>query len=252
MKKVFASVLTLSVLLAAGCGAKTEETPAASSGNPDVPKSEGTMTYEEFMAADMYSEVVVEAFVQGKQSWWNNTATVYAQDKDGGYLFYGLQCSEEDYKKLTEGQLIRVKGEKTQWPEGTGVIEVADGTFEILDGSWVAPATDVTAYLGTDELIKYMNQKVSFKGLTAESKGDGFPFFYNWDNSGTEGDDLYFDASLDGKTYTFTVESYLTDSTTPVYKAVEDLQVGDKIDMEGFLYWYEGMNPHITSITVLK
>ena len=26
--------------------------------------------------------------------------------------------------------------------------------------------------------------------------------------------------------------------------------VGDVIDMEGFLYWYEGVNPHITSVTV--
>ena len=24
------------------------------------------------------------------------------------------------------------------------------------------------------------------------------------------------------------------------------------IDMEGFLYWYEGVNPHITSVTVAQ
>ena len=35
-----------------------------------------------------------------------------------------------------------------------------------------------------------------------------------------------------------------------VYNAVENLKVGDVIDMEGFLYWYEGMNPHITSVKV--
>ena len=33
------------------------------------------------------------------------------------------------------------------------------------------------------------------------------------------------------------------------YKA---LQIGDVIDMEGFLYWYEGVNPHITSVTASK
>ena len=36
------------------------------------------------------------------------------------------------------------------------------------------------------------------------------------------------------------------------YKAVTNLKIGDKIDMEGFLYWYEGVNPHITSITAAK
>ena len=28
------------------------------------------------------------------------------------------------------------------------------------------------------------------------------------------------------------------------------LKVGDTVDLEGFLYWYEGVNPHITSVTV--
>ena len=40
------------------------------------------------------------------------------------------------------------------------------------------------------------------------------------------------------------------DSSTDVYKAVKELKIGDTIDMEGFLYWYEGVNPHITSVTV--
>ena len=47
-------------------------------------------------------------------------------------------------------------------------------------------------------------------------------------------------------------ESYLCDKDTDVYKAVEALQIGDKIDMEGFLYWYEGVNPHITSVTAAE
>ncbi|MCD7882216.1 MAG: hypothetical protein LUI87_00685, partial [Lachnospiraceae bacterium] len=60
--------------------------------------------------------------------------------------------------------------------------------------------------------------------------------------------DLYFNVSYNGETYTFTVESYLCDNTTEVYQAVTELNVGDVIDMEGFLYWYEGVNPHITSV----
>ena len=38
------------------------------------------------------------------------------------------------------------------------------------------------------------------------------------------------------------------DKDSEVYGAVKALNIGDKIDMEGFLYWYEGVNPHITSV----
>ena len=48
------------------------------------------------------------------------------------------------------------------------------------------------------------------------------------------------------------MEYYLCGSDTDVYKAVEALNVGDVVDLEGFLYWYEGSNPHVTSLTVAK
>ena len=100
-----------------------------------------------------------------------------------------------------------------------------------------------------------MNQFVSFSGLTVEASADAdgneAAFLYNWDGSGEPGNDLYFDVkAADGNVYTFTVESYLCDKDSDVYKAVESLKVGDKIDAEGFLYWYEGVNPHITKVTV--
>ena len=50
----------------------------------------------------------------------------------------------------------------------------------------------------------------------------------------------------------FVIEAYLCDNTTDVYAAVKNLQIGDVVDMEGFLYWYEGVNPHITSLTVAE
>jgi len=82
-----------------------------------------------------------------------------------------------------------------------------------------------------------------------DADGNEAAFLYAWDGSGEDGDDLYFNVSYNGETYTFTVESYLCDNTTDVYQAVTELEVGDVIDMEGFLYWYEGVNPHITSVT---
>ena len=134
-------------------------------------------------------------------------------------------------------------------------VEIAEGaTFEIEEGNYIAPVTDVTDLLGTDDLINYQNQFVAFKGMTVEASqdatGNDVAFLYNYDGSGEDGNDLYFNVSLNGQTYTFTVESYLCDNTTDVYNAVKNLKIGDTIDMEGFLYWYEGVNPHITSVTV--
>ena len=41
------------------------------------------------------------------------------------------------------------------------------------------------------------------------------------------------------------MESYLCGADTDVYKAVKNLKVGDTVDLEGFLYWYEGVqSPH--------
>ena len=59
-------------------------------------------------------------------------------------------------------------------------------------------------------------------------------------------------ASYNGTTYDFCVEYYLCGSDTDVYKAVEALNVGNVVDLEGFLYWYEGANPHVTALTVAK
>lgn len=229
--------------------AEPEESQAEAADSADE-KSEGVMTYEEYVAADLESEVVVETYVQAKQSWWEDKATLYTQDQDGAYFIYDMACSEEDYEKLTPGTKIKVTGYKAEW---SGEVEIIDATFEIEEGNYVAEPMDITSHLGQDDLVDYQNRYVSFKGMTVEAAGqddDGndVAFLYKWDGSGQEGDDLYFNVSLDGTTYTFTVESYLCDSSTDVYKAVKELNIGDTVDMEGFLYWYEGANPHITSV----
>lgn len=216
----------------------------------DDTKSEGVMTYDEYVAAEIDTQVVVETYVQAKQSWWEDKATLYTQDEDGAYFIYNMSCSEEDYAKLTQGTKIKVTGYKSEW---SGEVEIIDATFEILEGSYIAEPLDVTSLLGTDELIKHQNEYVSFKGMTVEASkdadGNDVAFLYNYDGSGQDGSDLYFNVSLNGETYTFTVESYLCDNTTEVYSAVKNLSIGDKIDMEGYLYWYEGVNPHIISVT---
>ena len=203
-------------------------------------KSEGVMTYAEYLAADMDAEVIIEGFVQGKQSWWDNKATIYLQDGDGAYFAYEMTCSEEDYNKLYSGTKIRVTGYKTEYH---GEIEIDSGcTFEFAgDDKWVADPTDVTSLLGKDELVEKQNMLVIFKGLTVE----GIEF-----KGGAAGDDIYVSVSLDGNTYSFCVERYLTGPETEVYGLVSGLKAGDKGDITGFLYWYDGVNTHITGVEV--
>ena len=108
-------------------------------------KSEGVMTYAEYAAAELDTEVVVETYVQAKQSWWEDKATLYTQDQDGGYFIYELPCSEEEYEKLTPGTKIKVTGYKAEW---SGEVEIIDATYEIEEGNYVAEPVDVTTYLG--------------------------------------------------------------------------------------------------------
>lgn len=233
--------------------ASEEDTASEESGEA----SGEVLSYDEYMAAELDSEVTIQAYVQAKQSYYaeQGTATVYLQDKDGGYFAYDMKCSQEDYDAMTEGTCIQVTGFKSEW---SGEIEIMDGQLDsIVEGdTFVAEPLDVTEMLGTDELESHQNEKVAFKGLTVEAStdanGNEAAFLYNYDGSGADGDDLYFNVSYNGQTYTFTVESYLCDNTTEVYKAVTALEVGQTIDCEGFLYWYEGVNPHITSVTVAQ
>ena len=214
-------------------------------------KEEGAMTYEEYVAADLDTEVTVETTVIGKQSWWNNKATFYTADEDGAYFIYEMACTEEEYMELVPGVRILVTGFKSEW---AGEVEITDATFEILDADPDAPFTqrpvDLTALIGTELLADYMNRPVLFKGLTVEAQEDGEAF--NYKNAEEKTDDLYFKASLGENSVNFCVEFYLTGKDTDVYKAVEGLKVGDKIDVECFLYWYYGPQPRVTSITVNK
>ena len=279
MKKAIVIMLTGAMMLAAvACGGgSTTSTPAQNNTQteeekpeepqetvestvvepeePEVNIPEDPMSYEDYLAAAIETEVVVQGSIQGKQSFFSRDdqglATIYLQDEKGGaYFIYELPCTEKEYELMEIGKTIKVKGYKSEW---SGEIEVVDvETWMFVDGEFIAEAEDVTALLGTDELAGKMNKKVAFKGMTVEpikdKDGNDAAFIYGGEGTGEKGDDLYFNVSVNGQTYTFTVESYLCGPDTDVYKAVEDLHIGDVIDMEGFLYWYNGPNPHITAV----
>ena len=233
MKKLFAVILALALCLSA------------------FALAEEVMSYADYLAAEIDDEVTVETYVQATQGWWDDNGTgkvtIYTQNEEGAYFLYNAVATEEEAAKLVPGTKIKVTGYKAEW---SGEVEIVDATFEIEEGEYIAEPVDVTELLGTDALIEKQNQKVAFKGMTVEAINDeGAAFLYNWDGSGDEGSDLYFKVSANGAEYTFTVESYLCGPGSDAYEAVKALKVGDVVDMEGFLYWYEGVNPHITAVT---
>ena len=255
MKKIVLFVLALTMVFAlAACGetentsSETASTATSSTESVADTSSETSedevkvMTHEEYMTAELQSEVVVETYVQGHQSWWDNKITVYCQSEDGAYLAYEMACTEEDAAKLVPGTKIRISGVKGEWE---GEVEIMEGTFEFVEGgdTYIAPAFDATELLGTDDLIKHQNEFVSFKGLTVAE--------IEYKN-GEPGDDIYLTLTKGDVSVEFCVEIYLTGEESEVYTTVGTLEVGAVVDVEGYLYWYQGANPHVTSIKVVK
>jgi hypothetical protein len=189
----------------------------------------------------MDAEVAIEAYVQATQSWWSNKITAYLQDRNGAYFAYEMACSEEDAAKLVPGTKIRVAGYKGEWG---GEVEIMDATFVIVEGDdkYIAEPADLTDVLANEaELIKHQNEYAIFKGLTIEK--------IEYKN-GEPGDDIYVTVKQGEKSFSFCVERYLTGPDTGVYKLFGELMPGDVVDITGFVYWYNGVNTHITGITV--
>ena len=277
MKKILALVLALAMVLGlAACGSpkettlapteppKTTEAPATTEAptaapteaptteaekDPFADKGEGVMTYEEFMAAELMEPVVIEAFVQGKQSYYaaKGTANVYLADMDGAYYCYGLAMTQEQFDKLAKGVKVKVSGEKAEY---AGEIEVSNGVLEEIweDINYETAYGDVTAFISEpEELVKFMNLSVQFTDMVVLAQDDGSAVSKKQSDSDP---DLYFRAGNQYGIVDFCVESFLTGPDTDAYKAVEALKVGDMVNVQGFLYWYNGANPHVTDITV--
>ena len=250
MKKILAIVLALAMVLSALACAKKAEPAAA-----DVAKGEGVMTYEEYAAAsEDYADVVIEAYVQllAYNQQYSN-ANLYLADKDGGYFVYRMPCTDDDAAKLLPGTKVKISGQKGAYANEP---EIAEGsaTYEIEEGSYIAEAKDITSILGNDdELYKLVNQLVAIKGakvVASTVEGVDSDFWYGWENTAKKGDnaDLYFNIEVNGQVFNMCVESDEWKEGSDVYTAVESLKIGDTVDLEGFLYWYYGANPHISAV----
>ena len=195
MKKILAFMLTLALSLTfASCGGNDESKTAdenKADQETEVKEEVKVMTHDEYIAAEIDAPVVVETYVQAKQSWWENKGTFYMQSEDGAYFVYEMACTEDEYNKLVPGTKVRISGHKAEW---SGEIEIVDATFEILEGNFIAEPFDATSLLGTEELAAHQNELVSFKGMTVKK--------VSYKND-TPGDDIYVTLNYNGVDYSF-------------------------------------------------
>lgn len=219
-------------------------------------KLKPAMTYSEFMAAEADAEVVVEGFIVDKQGWWDNKVTMYlATEVSGeGYFIYEFPCTEEENNTTYAiGEYVHIEATKTIY---AGEHEIMGDNITkacVVETQKFASSTPVDVTKKLTALENYQNayftatlEVVEFTTTdsdttVAENKA--------WGYKGSEvNNDLYFTLSDGTNTLNCCVEVYLTGTNTDVYKAVQTLSIGDKVIVEGYLYWWNGANPHITSV----
>lgn len=265
MKKIILGLLVfVAVFSLASCG-KNEATATPTGDEPSnitTPTQDEikTMTYSEFMAAESGDDVRIEGYIAAKQSFWNNAAVVYLVGGIGeGYLIYNMPMTEEEYNSLyTIGTCINVKGTKAIYAleheiDGAKGVDV---TVKNDAKEFQKEAIDLTESVDSDAIFKYQNAyfkaTLKVKEYTTTSSDTGVSANKAYGYKGDEPtDDLYICFEDEkGNVLNACIEAYLTNKTTDVYDYVlNHLEVGQLVTIEGYLYWWNGANPHITSIT---
>ena len=228
------------------------------------------MSYKNFMASESGDSVVIEGYIADRQSWWSNKATMYlVGDNQGeGYFIYEMAMTEEEYNtKYTIGTKLRVYGLKTIY---AGEHEIMGDNIDynltsvVEDAKMPNHVVDVTYSVATEDLEDlnnaYFTATLKIKEYPAQAENSGTTVSANkaYAYKGDEPtDDLYFIlVDANGNELSCCVEAYIDYSQyTPTFKdglynAVKSLQVGDVVSVSGFMYWWNGANPHIISISV--
>lgn len=212
-----------------------------------------TLTYNEFLATNFGEQVVVAGYVQAKMSYiaeetgdGNTSMFIKDQTSDNAYFLYNVRLTQAVYDSITEGTPIKVTGTKQVF---SNEVEIANGTIEVLSASPViAQPLDITTIFASSA-SDYINRKIQLSGFVVETWEDGAIFRYGYNGTGSAGDAIFFRASQGGVTYTFAVNPYLVGGAeSTVYTAVQGLQQGQSITIQGYMYFYETPMVQVTSI----
>lgn len=243
MKKLLTVLLgVLMVLALVGCGAKKEETPVVDEDEPVEEVVTAANTFADYEAAEIDAELELLMSVQCAYIDYKGNGFVFLQCDEGATLGYCDGADTELFAKMTPGTLVKVHGYKSEW---SGELELGDATYEIVGEGTNYEALDVTDLCGDIEgLTPAMNEKVSFKALQVKE------YKYNWDGSGQrDSSDIYLDVECPNNAdMTFVIKTGMYDCNSELFQFVETLESGDLVDIEAFMYWYEGPQPYINAI----
>ena len=244
MKKILTVLLGVFMVLSlVGCSNKAAEQEQETLVDP-APTAANT--YEDFLAAELDTELELLMSVQCAYIDYKGNGYVFLQDDNGATFGYCEGADETLFNAMTPGTLVRVKGYKGEW---SGELELIDATYEIIAGAYDGKnydAIDLTDKVGdNDTLATHMNKKSSFKGLTVKE------WLYNWDGKGErETSDIYLTCTCpNGNDIQFVIKTGMYDCNSELFQFVETLQAGDVVDVESFMYWYEGPQPYVNAIT---
>ncbi len=236
LTKIFATTSALGLFTLASCGAE----------------SLGGMSYKEYMDAELQAEVKIDAYIQDRCTWYNGAASFYLQDEEGGYYVYNLKCSKDDYdNNLSVGKFISVTGSKAEWRgevEINGDVATENQGFTVGSSSKIYKATQV-ANIAKDTLDQHKNTKVMVTDLTVTKAP--YTSFDDFSLSPNSGVDVYFAVKdSNDNELTFVVEAYLesTQFGSPTYTTVTSLALGDKINLEGFVYYWDVPQLQVTKV----
>lgn len=195
-----------------------------------------TWTYGEYLAAEPGENVTLLCYVQGCQDWREDRITIFAQDHDGGYYLRGMKCGFREARQLVPGTKIKVTGNK--YVDQLGNTWIADGSFQILDGSWIPKPASITHWIENDEILEHQYKKIRMKGLKVVSA----EFF-------ADEDVYYFQLQQANQCCEAAVIGYMVGTHSDAYNAAGLLQAGDVVDVEAFLYGKTGYEKLLFMVT---
>lgn len=227
----------------------TTTAPTTTTASEDAP-----LSYAEFMEAENDEQVTIQAVIQDRCTWYNNAASFYLADNDGGYYVYNMPCTAEQYEELVPGTEVKVTGAKAEWK---GEVEISFATptevagWEIISTGKTLNTAKSVADISKTTLDRYTNQLVA---VEVEVIKAAYTNHEDFTLAPAAGVDVYFQVKdSNNNEATYVVEAYLEDTQygSDTYTAICDLSVGDHIKLEGFVYYWETPQLQVTSVTIL-
>ena len=238
------AVAFLGLFAVVSCGKKEDEN--------DV------LSYEEYIETNDGEYVTIDGYISGRCTWWDDVASFYLQDDEGGYYIYNLPCTQEQYNNdLKVGQKISVTGQKSSWEGEVEILGKPDGedqaTWKKLKGTKTYEPIELNSIEDMtnhkNQLVKLQVQITSNETTTANGAAPaaGVDLMYNVSNPSNTG----------GANYTFYLESYneLSQYSTDeesVYQTVLNFDKYDIYEVVGYAYTYKGPQLHTISANLIS